>query len=109
MKASACNFDDAARAERQITLDSAACSHIFNHMVNFSPERLDAPFSALADPTRRAMLAGRADGETWPGEGHVRRWRLLGDPVKDAADWIDRYRRYWEEQFDALVDYLENR
>lgn len=78
-------------------------------MVNILSARLDAPFSALADPSGPAMLAGRAGSESRPGEGHVRRWRRLGDPLKDAADWIERYRGYWEEQFDALVDYLENR
>jgi DNA-binding transcriptional ArsR family regulator len=101
-----------------------------------SPERLDATFSALADPTRRAILARLASGETSVSElaepfamsmpaiskhlkvlqraGLIERsreaqWRpcrLAPAPLKDASEWLDRYRRFWEESFDRLEDYL---
>jgi DNA-binding transcriptional ArsR family regulator len=101
-----------------------------------SPERLDATFSALADPTRRAILARLAAGETSVSElaepfamsmpaiskhlkvlqraGLIERsraaqWRpcrLAPAPLKDASEWLDRYRRFWEESFDRLEDYL---
>jgi len=101
-----------------------------------SPDRLDATFSALADPTRRAILARLASGETSVSElaepfemsmpaiskhlkvlqraGLIERsreaqWRpcrLAAAPLKDVSDWLDRYRRFWEESFDRLEDYL---
>jgi len=101
-----------------------------------SPERLDATFSALADPTRRAILARLASGETSVSElaepfamsmpaiskhlkvlqraGLIERsreaqWRpcrLAPAPLKDASEWLDHYRRFWEESFDRLEDYL---
>ena len=101
-----------------------------------SPERLDATFSALADPTRRAILTRLASGETSVSElaepfamsmpaiskhlkvlqraGLIERsreaqWRpcrLAPAPLKDASEWLDRYRRFWEESFDRLEDYL---
>ena len=101
-----------------------------------SPERLDATFSALADPTRRAILSRLASGETSVSElaepfamsmpaiskhlkvlqraGLIERsraaqWRpcrLAPAPLKDASEWLDRYRRFWEESFDRLEDYL---
>lgn len=93
-------------------------------------------FSALADPTRRAMLAQLALGETTVSElaapykmslaaaakhvavlessgllkkrreGRTVRCRLAPEPLKDAAEWISRYRRFWSDQLDALDDYL---
>jgi len=93
-------------------------------------------FSALADPTRRAILARLALGEasvtelakpfqmTGPGiskhlkvleraglvvRGRAAQWRpsrLEARPLKDAADWLDHYRRYWEESFDRLDEHL---
>jgi DNA-binding transcriptional ArsR family regulator len=106
-------------------------------MVNYSSAPLDLTFSALADPTRRGILARLARGESSVTElaapynislpavskhlhvlaraglieqekdGRVRRCRLVAEPMKDAAAWITRYRRFWEEQFDALARYLE--
>src|SRR5580698_11257482 len=40
-------------------------------------------------------------------DGRVHRCRLVAEPMKDAAEWIERYRQFWEHQFDALADYLE--
>ena len=97
---------------------------------------LDATFAALADPTRRAILARLASGEasvnelaepfdmTLPGvskhlkvleraglvsRGRVaqsRPCRLEAAPLREAADWVERYRRFWEGSFVRLEDYL---
>jgi DNA-binding transcriptional ArsR family regulator len=101
-----------------------------------SPDRLDSTFAALADPTRRAILARLADGETSVTElaqpfamslpavskhlkvleragliarGREAQWRpcrLEPEPLKDVADWVGEYRRHWEERFSRLEDYL---
>ena len=103
-----------------------------------SAARLDATFSALADPTRRAILARLASGETSVSElaepfemsmpaiskhlkvleraglierGREAQWRpcrLAAAPLKDASDWLDHYRRFWEESFDRLEEYLRD-
>jgi DNA-binding transcriptional ArsR family regulator len=94
-------------------------------------------FAALADPTRRAILARLASGEasvtelaepfemTLPAvskhlkvleragliarsrEAQWRPCRLEARPLKDADDWLERYRRHWEESFDRLDSYLQ--
>jgi len=99
-------------------------------------DRLSATFAALADPTRRAILARLALGETSVSElaeplpmtlpavskhlkvleragliarGRAAQWRpcrLEAVRLKEIADWVDRYRRFWEESFDRLDDYL---
>ena len=101
-----------------------------------SPDRLSTIFAALADPTRRAILARLVTGEasvTELGEpfemslpaiskhlkvleragliarGREAQWRpcrLEAGPLKDAADWLEHYRRFWEQSFDRLEDYL---
>ena len=98
---------------------------------------LDATFSALADPTRRAILARLARGETTVQElaqpfamslpaiskhlkvlehaGLITRsreaqWRpcrIEPRALKDVDDWLDRYRRFFDESFDRLDDYLK--
>jgi DNA-binding transcriptional ArsR family regulator len=98
---------------------------------------LDATFAALADPTRRAILARLALGETsvteltepfqmsMPAiskhlkvleraglidrgrEAQTRPARLNPAALKTAADWIDEYRKFWEESFDRLGAYLQ--
>jgi DNA-binding transcriptional ArsR family regulator len=103
-----------------------------------TPDRLSATFSALADPTRRAILARLALGKasvaelakpfqmTGPGvskhlkvleraglivRGREAQWRpsrLEAGPLKDAADWLEHYRRYWNESFDRLDDHLRD-
>lgn len=105
-------------------------------MVNNSL-RLDQTFAALADPTRRAILARLAEGEaragelaagfevSWPAvtkhlrvleragllrqerDGRVRRCRLEAAPLSAAAVWIEHYRRFWTEQLDGLAGFLE--
>lgn len=105
-------------------------------MVKYYTSSLDATFSALADPTRRAILARLTRGEASVTElaepfdmslpaiskhlrvlegaglliakkdGRVRRCRLAAEPMKAAAEWIVLYQRFWEERFDALAEYL---
>ena len=112
---------------------------LFNSLVqHIMPDDLNATFSALADPTRRAILARLATGESSVTElaqpfemslpaiskhlkvleragliarGREAQWRpcrLETRPLKDAADWLDHYRRFWEENFDRLDDYLRD-
>ncbi len=101
-----------------------------------TPDRLTATFGALADPTRRAILARLAAGEASVTElaepfdvslpaiskhlkvleraglvarGREAQWRpcrLDAKPLEDVADWVERYRRHWEERFDRLDEYL---
>jgi DNA-binding transcriptional ArsR family regulator len=101
-----------------------------------SPDRLSTTFSALGDPTRRAILARLISGEASVTElaepfamslpavskhlkvlehaglitrGREAQWRpcrLEAGPLKDAADWLEHYRRFWEQSFDRLEDYL---
>jgi DNA-binding transcriptional ArsR family regulator len=100
-------------------------------------EQLDRTFAALADPTRRAILARLAAGEASVTElavpfdmslpavskhlkvleraglvarGRERQWRparLEPAPLKQVAEWTERYRRHWEETYDRLDEYLE--
>ena len=102
-----------------------------------SPDRLSLTFSALADPTRRAILARLVSGEVSVTElaepfamslpavskhlkvleraglitrGREAQWRpcrLAAGPLKDASDWLEHYRQFWEESFDRLDDYLD--
>src|SRR5438874_11754500 len=104
-----------------------------------SVDRLTRTFAALADPTRRAILARLADGEATVSEladpfsisvqavskhlavleraglitrgrsAQLRPSRLRADPLKDAADWLGSYRRFWEAGFDTLDERLRPR
>lgn len=99
-------------------------------------DRLSTTFAALADPTRREILARLVKGETSVTElaepfemslpavskhlkalekagliarGHCAQWRpcqLKAAPLKDVADWVQHYHKFWEESFDHLGDYL---
>jgi DNA-binding transcriptional ArsR family regulator len=103
-----------------------------------APDRLNRTFAALADPTRRAILARLASGEvsvtelaepfamSLPGiskhlkvleraglivRGRDAQWRpcrLEPRPLKDAADWLEHYRAFWEASFDRLESYLKD-
>jgi DNA-binding transcriptional ArsR family regulator len=100
-------------------------------------DRLSRTFSALADPTRRAILARLASGEasvteladpfdvSLPAisrhlkvleraglivrsrEAQWRPCRLEARPLKGASNWLERYRMFWEQSFDRLEDYLK--
>ena len=102
-----------------------------------STDQLSVTFAALADPTRRAILAHLAKGEasvtelaqpfqmSLPAiskhlkvleraglivrsrEAQWRPCRLEVEPLKDAADWIEQYRQFWEQSFDRLDEYLQ--
>jgi len=99
-------------------------------------DRLSETFGALADPTRRAILGRLASGEASVTElagpfamsmpaiskhlkvleragliarGREAQWRpcrLQAGPLRDVAAWVEHYRRFWEESFDRLDDYL---
>jgi DNA-binding transcriptional ArsR family regulator len=102
------------------------------------PDPLSATFAALADPTRRAILARLSAGEATVMElaepfsislpaitkhlkvlqraglitqGRKAQWRpcqLTARPLKDVDDWLERYRRFYEESFDRLDEYLRD-
>lgn len=99
-------------------------------------DHLSNTFAALADPTRRAILARLASGETSVTElaepfamslpavtkhlkvleraglitrGRQAQWRpckLDAAPLREASDWVAQYRQFWEQRFDRLDDYL---
>ena len=99
-------------------------------------DRLSTTFSALSDPTRRAILARLTSGEASVTElarpfqmslpavskhlkvlqraglieqGRHAQWRpcsLRAQPLQEVDDWVEQYRRFWEESFDRLDDYL---
>ena len=99
-------------------------------------DRLSLTFQALADPTRRAILARLSNGAAIVSElsapfnmslpaiskhlkvleraqlisrGRDQQWRpceLNAAPLKDATDWMEQYRRFWEARFDRLDEYL---
>lgn len=98
---------------------------------------MSTTFAALADPTRRAILARLASGEASVTElaepfemslpavskhlkvleragliarGREAQWRpsrLEAGPLKEVADWVEKYRQFWEERFDRLDEYLQ--
>lgn len=106
-------------------------------MVNFPPEHLDLTFAALADPTRRRILEELSTGDrcvtdlakphamSLPAvskhlkvlenaglisrqkEGRVHSLKLEIAPMKQAQEWMEEHRRFWEERFDRLDDYLK--
>jgi DNA-binding transcriptional ArsR family regulator len=101
-----------------------------------SPDPLSTTFAAIADPTRRAILARLATGDASVTElaapfemslpaiykhlkvleraglvarGREAQWRpcrLEAGPLKNASDWLGEYARFWEQSFDRLDDYL---
>jgi DNA-binding transcriptional ArsR family regulator len=100
-------------------------------------DQLSTVFSALADPTRRAILARLADGEATVNQlaepfpmslqavskhlkvleqaglitrGRDAQWRpckLEAAPLREVAEWTERYRRFWDERYDRLDSYLQ--
>jgi DNA-binding transcriptional ArsR family regulator len=101
-------------------------------------DQLSATFAALADPTRRAILTRLSDGDATVNElakpfpisvqavsqhlqvleragliergrtAQLRPSRLRGAPLKDAADWLEHYRRFWDVGFDRMEERLED-
>jgi len=100
------------------------------------PDQLSATFAALADPTRRAILARLASGETsvtqlaepfqmslpavtkhlkvlqraglvtQSRKAQRRPCQLAAKPLREVSDWIEQYRQFWEQRLDRLEDYL---
>jgi len=101
-------------------------------MPNPMPQNLDSTLAALADPTRRAILAKLAFGDATVNDlakpfkmsqpaiskhlkvleraglimhiqvAQSRPRRIVAAPLKEATDWLENYRKFWEEQFDRL-------
>src|ERR1700733_5754214 len=106
-------------------------------MVKCSPRQLDRTFAALADPTRRRLLEHLAGGDRCVTDlarpcsmslpavskhlrvlenaglirrrrcGRVHRLKLEAAPMKQASQWIEHYRQFWEERLDRLDEYLK--
>lgn len=106
-------------------------------MVKCSPRLLNRTFAALADPTRRRILEQLAQGDRCVTDlakpyrmslpavskhlgvleraglirrqrrGRVHQLKLEAKPMKDAQQWIEEYRRFWERNLDRLDDYLK--
>jgi DNA-binding transcriptional ArsR family regulator len=102
------------------------------------PGELDLVFSALADPTRRAIVVRLSAGEASVSElarpfdvslpaitkhlavleragllehqkeGRVRHCRLVAAPMKTADDWLGSYRRFWDDRLDSLADHFKS-
>lgn len=109
---------------------------IFNHMVKYYTHDLDVTFMALSDSTRRAIITLLAESDQTVSElaepfhislpaiskhlrilekagllermkeGRINRCRLKAAPMKEAVEWISKYRKFWEKQFDSLEKYL---
>ena len=125
-------------SRRPSWLTSTGIRSTVNVMVNHSITDLNATFSALSDPIRRGILEHLARGEATAGElakpyavtlpaisrhlrvleqagllarrktGRVHHCRLNPKPMRHAAVWIEQYRRFWEQRFDALETYLDS-
>src|SRR5882672_5207089 len=106
-------------------------------MNTMAVDQLSTTFSALADPTRRAILGRLAEGDATVNElaepfpisvqavskhlkvleraglitrgrsAQLRPSRLHGAPLKEAVDWLENYRRFWQESFDRLDERLQ--
>lgn len=106
-------------------------------MVKYKDDMLDATFSALSDPTRRAILARLAKGQaqvtelaepfgislpavskhlrvlekaqliTRHVEGRVHRFNVNPAPLQSANSWIEHYQQFWQQQLDSLGEYLK--
>jgi DNA-binding transcriptional ArsR family regulator len=106
-------------------------------MVKYNPSTLNRTFAALADPTRRRILAHLAHGDRCVTDlarphamslpavskhlrvlekaglvrrrryGRIHQLKLEAKPMKQAAQWVEEYRKFWEGSLDRLADYLE--
>ena len=136
---------DLGRSERIVLISQRSknlfafffISFIFNHMVEYSSRLLDRTFGALADPTRRRILAQLAKGDECVTDlarphamslaavskhlivlekaglvkrrrkGRVHSLALEAKPMQEARAWIDRYRKFWEGNLDQFEKYLD--
>ncbi len=108
-----------------------------NQMVKYAPNVLNRTFAALADPTRRRILEHLARGDRCVTDlarphrmslpavskhlrvlekagllrrrryGRVHEMQLEAKPLKEAAQWVEEYRKFWEGSLDRLAEYLE--
>jgi len=106
-------------------------------MVKYPSKTLNRTFAALADPTRRRILAHLASGDSCVTDlarpyamslpaiskhlrvlekagllrrrryGRVHEMKLEARPLKEAAQWVEKYRKFWEGSLDRLAEYLE--
>ena len=111
---------------------------LFNQMVKYSSRTLNRTFAALADPTRRRILAHLAQGDqrvtrlakphamSLPAVskhlrvlekagllrrrryGRVHEMQLDAKPLRQAAQWVEEYRKFWQGSLDRLSEYLES-
>jgi DNA-binding transcriptional ArsR family regulator len=118
-------------------LHSFLFTPIFNHMVEYDSKLLDRTFGALADPTRRRILAQLAQGDECVTDlarphamslaavskhlivlekaglikrsrnGRVHSLALEAKPMREAQAWIERYREFWEGNLDQFEKYLD--
>jgi DNA-binding transcriptional ArsR family regulator len=125
------------RAGENIVCAIISLRVIVNQMVKHSSKRLNSIFAALADPTRRQILAHLARGDervtrlarphamSLPAiskhlrvlekagllrrrrYGRVHEMRLDAKPLQQAAQWVEQYRKFWEGSLDRLAEYLE--
>jgi DNA-binding transcriptional ArsR family regulator len=125
------------KSPKKFPLQTSALGLILNHMVKCSSRMLDRTFAALADPTRRRILAHLSHGEhcvtdlakpysmSLPAvskhlrvlekagliqrrrNGRVHRLQLEAAPMQQASQWIEEYRRFWEKSLDRLDEYLK--
>jgi DNA-binding transcriptional ArsR family regulator len=127
-----------SRRVRHRVAESVAAGRILNQVVKHAEpaDQLDVVFSALADPTRRAIVVRLSEGEasvselaapfdvTLPAvtkhlrvleragllehhkDGRVRRCRLVASPMRAADDWLASYRVFWEKRLDSLSHYV---
>jgi DNA-binding transcriptional ArsR family regulator len=123
------------RPEAPLAIDNSTHTEILYLMVEYRSD-LDLTFGALADPTRRAILATLSLGQASVTElarphnmslpavlkhlqvleraglilqtktGRVRQCRLAVEPMKQASDWLSHYRLFWEQQLDTLGRHL---
>src|SRR5438445_12278683 len=124
------------KKNQRFYLPSFLFHSIFNHMAEYSSRLLDRTFGALADPTRRRILAQLAKGEECVTDlarphamslaavskhlivlekaglvkrrrnGRVHSLALEAKPMQEAQAWIDRYRKFWEGNLDQFEKYL---
>ena len=130
-------LDAGEEGTRNFHLHREADRLMFNQMVKYSPNVLNRTFAALADPTRRRILAHLARGDkcvthlarphamSLPAVskhlrvlekagllrrrryGRVHEMQLEARPLKQAAQWVEEYRKFWEGSLDRLAEYLE--
>jgi DNA-binding transcriptional ArsR family regulator len=125
-------------AVSSVYLSDRFINQLAKHKRPVSTDQLSATFAALADPTRREILARLAEGEATVNEiaapfpitvqaiskhlkvleragliargrnAQLRPSRLRSDPLRQATDWLERYRDFWEGSLDRLAEHLES-